>query len=88
MIYTFTINQFGGVMNLAEMKRGESGVILSLECKGDLFKRLRALGIEPGVELKVLEKSLGSSNIQIESKGVKFALRLDEAKTIEVKKNG
>jgi ferrous iron transport protein A len=72
--------------SLAEMRKGEKGVIRSIDADSELRNRLHSFGIIPGETLEVKECSLAKKTMNIEVEGTQIALRDEEAEKISVKK--
>lgn len=71
-------------MNLAQLEKNERGVIKNVLAQSALKKRLFSLGIGIDKEITVLETSLQKNTIKIALGQSAVALRLDEARMIEV----
>jgi len=71
-------------MSLDELKKGDLAFVKSIDCDDELKHRLFSFGLMRGVKIKVKEFSLKKKTIEIEIGRSHIALRLDEAKKIEV----
>jgi ferrous iron transport protein A len=71
-------------MNLAQLEKNQKGVIKQILAQSALKKRLFSLGIGIDKEITVLETSLQKNTIKIALGQSAVALRLDEAKLIEI----
>lgn len=72
-------------MDLSQAKKGEKLKIVRIHAKTMLKKRLFSLGVITGKEVEVLETTIQKNTIKIAiGLGGSLALRLDEAKLIEV----
>lgn len=69
---------------LADIKDGESVLITSIQADKDLKQRLHSFGVRKNATAKVINHSIAKSTIEIEVVTTKIALRMDEAKQIEV----
>ena len=74
------------MMSLAELRKGEKGVISSINADSELRNRLHSFGIISGETLEVKECSLAKKTMNIEIEGTQIALREEEAEKISVKK--
>ncbi len=73
-------------MVLADLNKGDKGIIKGVSVKGMLKNRLDSLGIYKGSNLFIAELSLAKSTIKIIVDNTMTALRIEEAKNIEVEK--
>ncbi len=71
-------------MNLSQIEKNKKAKILKINAQTVLKKRLSSLDITVGKEVKILETSLQKNTIKIAIGLSSVALRLDEAKLIEV----
>ena len=71
-------------MNLSQAKKSEKFKIVSINAQTILKKRLSSLGVIVGKEVEVLETTIQKNTIKIGIGLGSIALRLDEAKLIEV----
>ncbi len=74
-------------MNLSELKKGDSGIIVKIYAEKNLKKRLASFGIYKGVQFKVKALSLGGNTIEVRVGNTMIALRRSEAEKIEVQQN-
>lgn len=56
--------------------------ISAIECRPSLSRRLAAMGLKPGTEVKLLRKALGGDPIMIDLLGHPIALRRADAAQI------
>jgi ferrous iron transport protein A len=70
--------------NLSDLSIGEKVAVVAIKAKGAFNRRLRDLGIIPGVVLSIENKAPFGDPISIRCQGMCLALRLEEAKTIWV----
>ncbi len=75
-------------MQLAEMKVGDKGEILSVKAKGEIRRRILDMGLVLGVKFKVVRVAPLGDPIEIRLKGFHLSLRKEEAAFIEVKYKG
>ena len=71
-------------MNLSQAKKSEKLKIVTINAQTILKKRLSSLGVIVGKEVEVLETTIQKNTIKIAIGLGSIALRLDEAKLIEV----
>jgi Fe2+ transport system protein FeoA len=71
-------------MTLDMLKKGDMAIIKKIESSDELKQRLSAFGILRGSEIVVEAFSLKKKTIEIKVHRSHIALRLDEAKKIEV----
>jgi len=73
-------------MRLNKLKMGESGIITKILAKEPLKSRLLSMGFSRGEKVKVLKHTLAKNTYEVEVNRIPIALRKEEAKEIEVKK--
>ena len=73
-------------MNLSELQKGECGKITKITSDSVLKSRFNSFGITKGAIVYVIEQTLSKNTIEIKLHSTKIALRINEAKTIEVEK--
>ena len=73
-------------MRLNELKMGESGIITKIYAKEPLKSKLLSMGFARGERVKVLKHTLAKNTFDIDINGVNVALRDEEAREIEVRK--
>lgn len=69
---------------LRKLKVNEKAVIRSVKAEGDLGRRLRAMGIVPNTEIKVIGKAPLRDPVALRLKGFTLTLRNSEADYIFV----
>lgn len=76
----------GPVRSLADLERGESGVVrrLSSECRGAQRRRLLDLGVVPGTRITAEMRSAAGDPIAYRIRGALIALRREQARWIEI----
>lgn len=72
-------------MKLSELKCGQSAIILSIDCKESIEKRLSALGLSINEKIKIIRKAPFNSPIEIYVKDFYLALRKNVCDKINVK---
>lgn len=75
-------------MKLADITKGQKVAIVAINAPIVLKKRLASLGVSVGKEVEVLETTLQKNTIKLGIGLGSIALRLDEAKMIDVEKKG
>lgn len=73
-------------MNLSELKKGESAVILSVGGSGSLRQHFLDMGIIPGKEIKYMKAAPMGDPIEYRIWGYELTLRIDDAKEIMVER--
>ncbi len=71
-------------MTLAEASKGEKVIVKKIDANDALKQRLFSFGLVKGVEVEVVDCSLGKSVIELKVGNTLFALRKEEAQKIEV----
>lgn len=74
-------------MNLSELNKGECGRIIKINSDTVLKSRFNSFGITKGAIVYIIEQTLSKNTIEIRLHNTKIALRINEAKTIEVEKS-
>ena len=73
-------------MFLSELQKGECGKIISIDANSRLKARFSSFGITRGSTVYVIEQTISKNTIKIRIQNTKIALRISEAKIIEVEK--
>ncbi|WP_428026982.1 FeoA family protein [Arcobacter sp.] len=73
-------------MDLSELQKGECGIITKVTAEQVLKSRLNSFGITKGARIYVIEQTISKNTIEIRLHSTKIALRINEAKTIEVER--
>ncbi|WP_428024075.1 FeoA family protein [Arcobacter sp.] len=73
-------------MDLSELQKGECGIITKVTAEQVLKYRLNSFGITKGARIYVIEQTISKNTIEIRLHSTKIALRINEAKTIEVER--
>lgn len=71
-------------MYLSQITKNQKALIKQINAEQTLKKRLFSLGLGIGREVEVVETSLQKNTIKVALGVSSIALRLDEAKTIQV----
>jgi len=71
-------------MNLGQLKKGESAIVIAIESNKELKNRLGSLGLSKGVTILVKEYSLARKTMDIVINRTQLALRMSEAKQIQI----
>lgn len=72
-------------MSLSELDIDKHATISSLDCDGDLRRRLLDLGLINGTNIKAILKSPMGNPIAYEVRGTTIALRKEDSKFINIK---
>ena len=75
-------------MLLSDLSKDDSAIITKLNCNDELKRRLYSFGIIEGTDIKIGEISIAKKTMEIISENTLIAIRIEEAKQIEVKQNG
>ncbi len=75
-------------MNLAKLKPGEKGKIVSIGAIGPLKRRLMDMGVLVGEEVKVEKMAPLGDPMEVSIKGYRLSLRKKEAEGIAVEVAG
>lgn len=70
---------------LADLKPGESGVVVSVGGEDALHRHLLDMGITPGVSVLLQKTAPMGDPVEIHLRGYALTLRLDDAAKIEIK---
>ncbi len=71
-------------MILSNLKTGQKAVIINVHCEGEVLQRLLDMGFVEGTEVSVIRNAPLLDPIDLLVRGYRIALRLDEAKGVEV----
>lgn len=71
-------------MKLSDLEKGQKAVIKKVNCEDELKQRFYSFGIIKGTEVTVNEVSLAKNTIAFDVDGTEIAIRIDEAKYIEI----
>ena len=69
-------------MTLDKLDIDKSAIIINLNCKGDLRRRLLDLGLVKGTNIKAIFKSPIGNPIAYEVRGTTIALRKEDSRLI------
>ena len=73
-------------MKLSDLQKGECGKIISISSDSILKSRFSSFGITRGAIIYVLEYTIAKNTMEVRINNTKIALRLTEAKLIEIEK--
>lgn len=73
-------------MDITQLKRGERGVVLTVQTSPRLKERLRALGVSAGGVVHVLKVSFRKKTFLVQAGGSRVALGKEVAACIGVRK--
>ncbi len=71
-------------MKLSDLKKNQKAIITNLHCEIELKQRFYSFGINKNTQLIVENISFSKNTIEINIEETFIALRVDEAKCIEV----
>lgn len=71
--------------SLKELKPGQRGVVVQIDSKGALKRRLVDMGITPGVAVMVRKVAPLGDPIEINLRGYELTIRKTEAENIKIK---
>lgn len=71
-------------MNLSEIEKGGCAKIIKINCEPILKSRFSSFGITRGATVYIIEQTISRNTIEIRINSTSIALRLSEAKLIEV----
>jgi ferrous iron transport protein A len=74
-------------INLRQMKKNQSGVIISVKAAGILGRRIREMGLVPGTEVTVVGRAPLNDPVALRIMGGTLTLRNNEADFILVEIN-
>ncbi|PLY06293.1 MAG: iron transporter [Arcobacter sp.] len=74
-------------MQLSELKKGECGKIIIINSDSVLKARFSSFGITRGAMVYTIQQTMSKNTIEIRVNNTKIALRISEAKLIEVEKS-
>jgi len=74
-------------MNLSELKKGECGKIVKINSDSVLKARFCSFGITRGATVYIIEQTIAKNTIEVRINNTKVALRVSEAKYIEVEQS-
>ena len=71
-------------MNMRHMQENQSGKITSIKVTGELGRRIRDMGLVPGIEIKIKGRAPLYDPVALRVRGCTMTLRNNEAEHIEV----
>ncbi len=72
------------IINLREMQKNQTGIIVSIKSTGELGRRIRDMGLIPGKEIRVQGKAPLFDPVSLRIMGFTLTLRNNEADHIQV----
>ncbi len=69
----------GGSVRLSEMQTGQAGRVTAVRCRGAHGRRIRDMGVVPGVAIVVVGEAPLGDPIEIKVMGYNLSLRRNEA---------
>ncbi len=76
----------GGCSSLAMLGAGQRGCVLPSKANQIVSPRLMAMGLLPGIEVKVVQVAPLGDPLEIEFRGTRLSLRKADAATVEVER--
>lgn len=70
------------VISLADLRRGERGLVQRGDDTHDAAPRLLAMGLLPGIEVAVVQIALLGDPIEVEFRGMRLSLRKSDAAAV------
>ena len=74
--------------SINDLAPGEKAVIEKVSASGELGRRLRDMGLSPGVDVLMLGRAPLADPLEIKVRGFNLCLRVNEAKQVLVKTQG
>ena len=71
-------------LSLRKLKVGQEAVIVSVGAQGELGRRIREMGLMPGVEVEVVGRAPLNDPVALRLRGFTLSLRNNEADHIRV----
>lgn len=71
-------------MKLSQLNKKQKAVIKKINCTNELKQRFYSFGIAKGAEIEVEHTSMARNTIEVNVENTSIALRVEEAKGIEV----
>ena len=71
-------------MTLAELTRGQTGVVKNVQGRDELSIRLLEMGLTPGCEVTLIGAAPLGDPLEFEIRGYRLSLRKSEAARVEV----
>lgn len=71
-------------MNLSDLKINQNAKVKKIDCNNELKQRFYSFGIIKGADIFIQNISLARNTIEIVVEDTSIALRVEEAKSIEV----
>ncbi len=73
-----------GLINMRQMEIDQSGIISAIKANGELGRRIRDMGLVPGVLIRILDRAPLYDPVALKVMGFKLMLRNNEADLIQV----
>lgn len=78
------MEQSGSKINLRQMRVGDKAVIASVSAQGEIGRRIRDMGLVPGVPVEVVGRAPLKDPVALRIQGFTLTLRSNEADWITV----
>lgn len=75
-------------ISLRKLQQGQKAVVASIEAAGELGRRIRDMGLMPGVEVEVVGRAPLQDPVALRLQGFTLTLRNNEADYISVTPQG
>ena len=72
-------------MTLKDLKPGQLGVVASIGATGPMKRRIKDMGITPGVEIRVIKAAPLGDPVEVNVRGYELSLRREETQRIEMR---
>ena len=74
-------------INMRHMKKGQSGIIASVDAENELGRRIRDMGLIPGARIRIMGRAPLKDPVALRVMGFTLTLRNNEADHIQVEVN-
>lgn len=72
------------IIPMRQMEKGQKGIIYSIKATGELGRRIRDMGITPGIPIEIQGRAPLKDPVAIKIRNFRLTLRNNEADYIEV----
>lgn len=73
-------------MTLADLEKGETRMVVSVQGKDVVTRRLMEMGVVPGVPVRMIKSAPFGDPLEISVRGYSLALRRNEAESVVLEK--
>lgn len=74
-----------GEVPLCDLPRGTAARVVGVDAGPDARRRLLAVGVRPGAEVRLLGRAWGGDPLEVLCGGVHLMLRVETARTVRVR---